>query len=122
MGGSGALAAKTAAGGAAQGHGHGETLAQFPGLLVMGRASLVPVPVHAGGCAAKYLHAVHARILAPGFRVFGDYLGKGDERPAVFGPAGQHRKRVQARVGHFLNDLLAGGRPLFSGGKRRKAL
>ena len=72
-------------------------------------ADLLSLPVHARGFGVVHLHAVHAHIPLPCFRIAGDDAGQRDKPAGILRPALQHRK-IQQRKIIFLDDFFARAR------------
>jgi hypothetical protein len=93
-------------------HGHRQTLA--PGLreCVMVAAAFADLPVHPRGARAVHLHPVHPEVMAAAIGMGRVNEGQGDERAAVFRPAGQRRQPIQVHGGgRTLDDRTFGDPP-----------
>ena len=88
----------------AQRHRHLEPLAHALGNAMMLRATLVPLPVHAGRASVEHLHPVRADVSHAGFRILGNHERQRDVAPAVFGPRLQNRQLVKRSIA--LDDFL----------------
>ncbi len=71
-------------------------------------ATLLALPVHAGGLAVVYLHAVHAEVALAGFGVARGDAGEGDEAAAVLRPGLEDGKFQEVDIVAVADDFLAG--------------
>ena len=69
---------------------------------------LLTLPVHAGGVAVVYLHAVHAEVALAGFGIAGGDAGEGDEAAAVSGPGLEDGEFQDVDVVAAADDFFAG--------------
>ena len=97
---------------AAKKHGQRQRLVARFGARVVKSAALANLPVHAGRRAIVDLHPVHAEVVPRLLGMLRINQRKGDEGPAVLGPARQHRQAIEpdVRRDHFAHR--AGGDPL----------
>ena len=79
--------------------------------------NFLPLPVHAGRAFVIDLHAVHADIALPCFRIARDHAGQRDEASSIFRPALQDGKIEQREI-VALDDFFAGA----GGNRLRKEL
>ena len=72
-------------------------------------AVLLRLPVHARGALVIYLHAIHAHVALPRFRIARDHQRPGDESPGILRPALQDGK-FEKRESFPGESLLCTGR------------
>src|SRR5208337_5107791 len=75
-------------------------------VAVMFGSDFLSLPVHPRGALIVDLHAIHADVALPGFRIARDHTGQGDKASSIFGPALQDRE-IQQREIIALDHLFA---------------